>query len=98
MRVMSGVLFAFEYHWARMTRDAAALRVVMPSDAAKVQRKLLDLVEANHAFDATMRVVVVRNTGGIWEGPAIGRSSDLIALTADIKEWGQGVRLCYTPR
>jgi len=98
IRVVDGVLFAFERHWARMRKDAAALHVPLPSDAEWVHRKLLELVEANQALDATLRVVVVRNTGGMWEGPGIGRPSDLIALTSASKEWGSGVRLCYTPR
>lgn len=98
IRVIGGVLFAFERHWARMCRDAAALGVKMPADSAPVRRNLLQLVEANQAFDAALRVVVVRNTGGIWEGPGNGRASDLIALTAVTREWGTGVRLCCTPR
>jgi len=98
MRVVEGVLFAFEHHWARMTKDAAALHVAMPSDAEAVRRRLLDLVAANGALNSTLRVVVVRNTGGLWEGPGSGRASDLIALTAATKGWGSGVRLCYTPR
>ena len=98
LRVADGVLFAFERHWARMRKDAAALHVPLPPDPELVRRKLLELVEANQAFDSTLRVVVVRNTGGMWEGPGIGRASDLIALTSATKEWGSGVRLCYTPR
>jgi len=98
IRVVDGVLFAFERHWARMRKDAAALRVPLPPEPEPVRRKLLELVEANQAFDATLRIVVVRNTGGMWEGPGIGRASDLIALTSASKEWGTGVRLCYTPR
>ncbi len=98
IRVFDGVLFAFEHHWARMRKDAAALRVPLPPDPESVRRKLLELVEANQAFHSSMRVVVVRNTGGIWEGPGVGRASDLIALTSGIKQWGSGVRLCYTPR
>jgi len=97
IRVVDGVLFAFERHWARMRKDAVALRVPLPPDPELVHRKLLELVEANQAFDATLRVVVVRNTGGMWEGPGIGRACDLIALTSATKEWGSGVRLCYTP-
>lgn len=97
IRVTDGVLFAFERHWARMCKDAAALHVPLPPDPELVRRKLMELVEANQAFDATLRVVVVRNTGGMWEGPNMGRASDLIALTSTTKEWGSGVRLCYTP-
>jgi branched-chain amino acid aminotransferase len=98
MRVVDGVLFAFERHWARMRKDAAALRVPLPSDPEAVRGRLLELVAANRAFDATLRVVVVRNTGGMWEGPGMDRASDLIGLTSATKEWGSGMRLCYTPR
>ena len=98
IRVIDGVLFAFERHWARMHKDAAKLCVPLPPDPEAVRRKLHELVEANQASDATMRIVVVRNTGGIWEGPGSGRASDLLALTSASKEWGKGVRLCYTPQ
>jgi branched-chain amino acid aminotransferase len=98
LRIVEGVLFAFERHWARMQKDAAALRVPMPPDAEAVHNKLLELVEANQAYNAALRVVVVRNTGSIWEGPAGARASDLIALTAAAKDWGHGVKLCYTAR
>jgi branched-chain amino acid aminotransferase len=31
----------------------------------------------------------------MWAGPSNGRESDLIALTADSKDWGHGVKLAY---
>jgi branched-chain amino acid aminotransferase len=94
LHVAGGVLFAWERHWARMSKDAALLRVPLP-DSETVHRNLLKLVEANKAYDATLRVIVVRNGGGIWEGPPTGRASDVIALTAGLKEWGAGVKLAY---
>lgn len=90
-----GVLFAFERHWARIKRDAAAFHVEIPNDPERVRRKLLELVEANGVPNCTLRLVVVRNTGGMWAGPSNGRASDLIALTADSKNWGKGVKLAY---
>lgn len=96
IRVVDGVLFAFERHWARIRKDAAALHVPLPPEPEHVRRQLLTLIGANHAFNSTMRVVVVRNGGGMWEAPC-GRASDLIALTSATKEWGNGVRLSYTP-
>jgi branched-chain amino acid aminotransferase len=93
LHVSAGVLFAWERHWARMKKDAALMRVPLSADPNQVQRRLLELVEANQAYDSTLRVAVVRNCGGIWEGPSNGRPSDLIALTADLKEWGAGVKL-----
>ena len=96
LRIVEGVPFAFERHWARLTRDAAALRVPMPAGSESVRRKLLELIERNHAHRSTLRLVIVRNGGGLWEGPnASRRASDLIALTADSKEWGPGVKLAY---
>jgi branched-chain amino acid aminotransferase len=95
IRVTEGVPFAFERHWARLTRDAAALHVPIPSDAEAVRRGLLELIEANQAYQSTLRLVFVRNGGGIWAFAAPDRPSDLIALTADSKQWGTSVKLAY---
>lgn len=93
IRVTDGVLFAWDRHWHRMTRDAALMHVSMPSDPAELQRDLARLVEANEKPNCTLRLVIVRNGGGVWEGPARGTESDVIALTADLKDWGRSVRL-----
>jgi branched-chain amino acid aminotransferase len=95
IRVTEGIPFAFERHWARLTRDAAALHVPIPSDAEAVRRGLLELIEANQAYQSTLRLVFVRNGGGIWASAAPARPSDLIALTADSKQWGTSVKLAY---
>jgi branched-chain amino acid aminotransferase len=65
----------------------------MPADADPVERDLIRLVDSNETSDCTLRLVVVRNGGGLWEGPASGRESDVIALTAGLKKWGSSVRL-----
>ena len=95
LRVADGVLFAWERHWARITRDAKALHVPLPEDAERVHGKLLELVEANGVANCTLRLVIVRNGGGMWAGPSNGRASDIVALTADSKDWGDGVKLAY---
>lgn len=95
LKVTEGVLFAFERHWARIARDAAAFHVPIPQDPEEVRRGLLELVEANGAYNSTLRIVIVRNTGGMWAGPSTGPASDLIALTAETKDWGRGVNLAY---
>jgi branched-chain amino acid aminotransferase len=95
MRVADGVLFAFERHWARMKRDATTMHVPLPEDSESVRRKLVELVEANGAYNCTLRLVVVRNGGGMWAGPSNGREGDVIALTATSKEWGEGAKLAY---
>jgi branched-chain amino acid aminotransferase len=97
LRIVDGVPFAWDRHWARMSRDARLLNVEMPPDAGRLEQDLLRLVERNEAPDCTMRVVVVRNGGGLWEGPASQPPSDTIALTAASKRWSDSVRLGIQP-
>jgi branched-chain amino acid aminotransferase len=97
LRVSEGALFAWERHWARMSRDAALLNVAMPPHRDAVEEGLLRLIEANRAYNSTLRIAVVRNAGGLWEGPSSGLASDVIALTASSKAWGESVRLLIQP-
>jgi len=103
LRVYDGVLFAFERHWERMSRDAARMSVPFPESPGWLEDRLHRLVEANQAWNSTLRVMVVRNRGGkwlrLWEGPAASaREFELIALTAPVNEWGRGVRLGLVPQ
>src|ERR1051325_241022 len=72
IRVTDGVLFAWDRHWSRMMRDANLLHVPMPADPAALQRDIASLVEANGKPNCTLRLVIVRNGGGLWEGPSRG--------------------------
>lgn len=98
IRVFDGVLFAFERHWARMHKDAALMRVPMPEHAEAFRNDLLALVETNHVRNATLRVAVVRNRGGFFEGAGIERDFDVIAFTTDVQAWGRAVRLGVQPQ
>jgi len=93
LRIYDGVPFAFERHWKRLSRDAAALHIELPDDAAALRRNLLRLIEANEAWNAPMRLCLFRSQGGAWEGPGSGRASDLVAMTADLKAWQDSVSL-----
>ena len=97
IRVADGVLFAFERHWARMCKDAALFRIPMPCTLEEGHRRLGELVEANRAYNASLRVYAVRNDGSVFCGPC-ERRSDLIAMTVDLKDWGSGVKLAYVPQ
>ncbi len=97
IRVADGVLFAFERHWERMQRDATRMHVPFPADREAVKAQLMRLVEANSAWNATLRVVVVRNHGGLFEGPDLARDFEVIAFSADINPWGDSVRLAIKP-
>lgn len=95
LRVADGVLFAWERHWARMKKDSVLLRVPMPDDPDAVHKNLLKLLEANRAYDATLRIDIVRNQGGVFEGPPTGRLCDVVAFTTNLKDWGAGVKLTH---
>lgn len=97
IRVKSGVLFAYARHYERMRRDAIRMHVPFTVSADELERQLQSLVEANQAQNSTLRVVVVRNHGGLFDSPAISRDSDIVAFTADTNNWGQGARLAYVP-
>jgi branched-chain amino acid aminotransferase len=93
VRVYEGTLFAFERHWARMRKDADLLRVPFPWTPEQLESELLRLVEANRAYDAALRVLVMRNRGTVWEGPGFERDYDLVAFTAPRTQWGASARL-----
>ncbi|MGI8959492.1 MAG: aminotransferase class IV [Bryobacteraceae bacterium] len=97
LRVCQGVLFAYERHYDRMARDASRMHVPFRISVSELETALLRLVAANNAFDATLRVAVMRNKGGLFEGPHLTRESDVIAFTTDLTEWGAGVKLSYVP-
>lgn len=97
VRVCQGVLFAYERHYDRIARDAARMHVRFDIPAPELEKRLLGLVAANNAFDSTLRVAVMRNKGGLFESPQLTRDSDIIAFTADLTDWGEGVKLSYVP-
>jgi branched-chain amino acid aminotransferase len=97
LRVADGVLFAFDRHYQRLRHDAALVRVSFPFSAPDLEKALLSLVDANRAFDATLRVAVVRNRGGLFEAPQLARDVDLVAFTADLTRWNEGVTVSYVP-
>lgn len=97
LRVADGVLFAYDRHYARMKFDAARMRVPFPYSSEELAAQLEKLIQANHAQNATLRVALVRNRGGIFEGTGIERDCDLTAFTANLNQWGEGVRLSYVP-
>jgi branched-chain amino acid aminotransferase len=97
LRVSDGVLFAYPRHYARMRRDAALVRVPFNVAAESLHKSLVSLLDANHASNATLRVALVRNKGGLFEAPQIADDADLIAFTADLTNWGNGVHLNYVP-
>jgi branched-chain amino acid aminotransferase len=97
IRVYDGVMFAWERHWHRMQTDAARLSVPFPPDSAALERSLYRLIDANQELDTVVRVSVIRNRGGLWQGPAPARDYDVIAYTRDLTKWNPVARLDLVP-
>jgi branched-chain amino acid aminotransferase len=97
IRIYDGVMFAWERHFARLRADAIRMRVPFPAEADQLEQRLRQLIEANQAWNATLRVAVVRNQGGIWEGPGNTREFDVVAFTGDLPGWPEAVKLGLVP-
>jgi branched-chain amino acid aminotransferase len=97
IRVYGGIMFAWERHLRRMQNDAARIRVPFPADAEALEQRLYRLIEANGKSNAVVRLSVVRNKGGLWQGPAPDRDYDVIAYTRDVANWNPLVKLDLVP-
>ena len=97
IRVYDGVMFSWDRHFARMTHDAKKMRVPFPTDSAWLEGELYRLIRANGAANATLRVNVIRNHGGLFQGHLETPEFDVIAFTADVHAWGDSVRLGVIP-
>ena len=93
LRIYRGVPFEFKRHWKRMLRDAEKINVPMPFERDAVRALLLELIERNESYEATMRVCVVRSAGGVWEGPGSGNRADLLAFSIPVKSFKERVSL-----
>jgi len=98
LRVYDGVMFSWERHWQRMCRDAERMHVPIPGDPATLESKLQDLIAANEAWNSTLRVAIIRNRGGLFEGPGLTRDYDVIAFTVDPVRWPKTMKLGLIPQ
>lgn len=98
LRAVDGALFAWERHWARLTRDARLIDLAMPPDRDALESDIRNLLAANGAPSCTVRLVLVRNSGSPWVSPdPQGKATDVLAMTADSNQWGASVRLGLQP-
>jgi branched-chain amino acid aminotransferase len=80
-----------------MQHDASRLRVPMPPDGEVVLADLLKLLDANRVQNAVLRVMVVRNRGGMFEGPAVSNDYDVIGFSTEVPPWGKAMKLGVIP-
>jgi branched-chain amino acid aminotransferase len=93
LRISKGEAFAYERHWRRLERDAAATRIPMPYTAAKVRVHLHEVIRANQVAEGCARVYLVYNTVGYWQSDEKQPQVDLIIYTAPLPEHRESVRL-----
>jgi branched-chain amino acid aminotransferase len=97
LRIYDGVPFGWERHWGRMRHDAGLMRVPFPQSADWLGERVGRLIEANQAWNATLRVCVVRNYGGMFEGPPGRPEFDVVAFTREVYKWADVMRLGVAP-
>ncbi|MEQ1885204.1 MAG: aminotransferase class IV [Bryobacteraceae bacterium] len=97
LRIYDGVPYQWDRHWARMKRDSARLLVPFPGDGGAVRKQMLELIDANQATNAVLRIYVVRNRGGLWEGPGEKPEYDVIGFTANVTPWPATMKLGLVP-
>jgi len=84
LRVYDGQPFAAERHWQRLTRDAARLQLPLAARFEDVRRAMTELIEANQARQACLRIYFIYNTVGIWKSQEPFPTVDLVMYTVDV--------------
>jgi branched-chain amino acid aminotransferase len=97
LRVYRGVPFAFERHWARMTRDAKRLEVAMPYAMDHVDATIRELARANSRPEGMARVSFVKNQGGLWSQADNLGPTDLLVFTRELVPWPAAQHLTLQP-
>ena len=97
IRVYRGMMFCWERHWQRMAYDAARLHVPFPEGAREIEEDLYRLISANGRADTVVRITIVRNQGGLWQGPKPARAFDVIGYTRDVTNWAPTAKLDLVP-
>ena len=87
IRVYQGLPFAFERHWARMSRDAKLLGVTLGYEQETVRQAIIDLARANQHPESMARVSFVKNKGGLWAEEHDRPDTDLLIFIRELVAW-----------
>ena len=94
LRISRGEAFAYERHWRRLEKDAATVRMPMPSTAAKVRMYLHEVIRANEVTEGSARIYLVYNQVGFWhENEERLPKVDLIIYSGPLPTYSETVRL-----
>lgn len=98
LRLYRGEPFAFERHWARMSRDAERLSVTLSHTRDFVHDAVVQVARTNHRRAGMARVAFIRNQGGLWGDGEKRPPSDLLIFTRELVPWPERHRLTLRPR
>jgi len=97
LRICEGKPFAFNRHWARMSRDADRLGMQLGRDEEAVRQAVIKLAEANAHPESMARVSFVKNRGGLWAEAGDRPETDLLIFTRELIKWPATSRLKLQP-
>src|ERR1041385_2017415 len=66
LRAFEGRLFAFEEHWARLSKHGERARVPILIEKAQLKSAIKELLEANRLANGRVRVTVLKGAAGSW--------------------------------
>lgn len=93
MRIYSGVPFAFERHWRRLSIDAERTSTPLPFVAGDVLADLRELISANGVEDGTARLYFTNNLAGPWRSDEQSSETDCLICTSDLPARPEPARL-----
>ncbi|HTR46516.1 MAG TPA: aminotransferase class IV [Verrucomicrobiae bacterium] len=93
IRVIEGIPFAFERHWARLSRDAQKTHCPFPYDAEAVRDQLSEVLRANDVREGCARMYVIYNQSGFWRSDESFPAADLVICSAGLPPHREPARL-----
>jgi len=93
IRIVEGVPFAFERHWARLSRDAQRTRCPFPFDAEAVRDQLNEVLRANEVREGCARIYAFFNHSGYWRSDEEFPATDLVICSAGLPPHHEPARL-----
>ncbi len=97
LRIYEGIPFAFDRHWARMSRDAERLGIALDYAQENVWKSIVDLAAANQRPEGVARISFIKNHGGIWADAPGCPPTDLLIFTRQLSAWPAGHKLVLVP-
>ncbi len=84
VRVYDGQPFALERHYQRLSRDAKILQLPLKKSYQNVRDAMLEMLRANQAGNACVRIYFVHNTVGIWKSDERMPEVDFLMYAVDV--------------